>query len=202
MRGFMSSSSNNESKPSSEKPIGDNMSSISSAQPSPIPTPASSVAGSQTHPSTPAKTSTPTAIIGPKIRFKGELAGEEDLLIQGQVDGTIDLKNNTLTIGEQGVVKANVHAKTITIQGTVEGDLFGQERISILASSNVKGNIVADSVILEDGAKFRGSIDMDIDAHKDKFQGQSSHSNAAAGQNTTKASPQDDASSKKDTNKS
>jgi len=96
--------------------------------------------------------------------------GEEDLLIQGQVDGTIDLKNHTLTVGEQGVVRANVVAKTVTIEGTVEGDLFGQERISILASSNVKGNIVADRVTLEDGAKFRGSIDMDIDSHQDKFQ--------------------------------
>lgn len=202
MRGFMSNS-NSESKPSSEKPIGDNMSSISSAQPSPIPTSANSVASSQPQSSTPARTSTPTAIIGPKIRFKGELAGEEDLLIQGQVEGTINLKNNTLTIGEQGVVKANVIAKTVTIEGTVEGDLFGQERISILASSNVKGNIVADSVILEDGAKFRGSIDMDIDAHKDKFQGQSSHSSTAVpSQNTAKGSSTDDASNKKETNKS
>ncbi len=114
--------------------------------------------------------SSPTAVIGPKIRFKGELAGEEDLIIQGQVDGTIDLKDNHLTVGGQGTVKANVLAKTVTIEGNVEGDIFGQERISILSSSNVKGNIVASRVILEDGAKFRGSIDMDIESHQKEFQ--------------------------------
>lgn len=112
----------------------------------------------------------PVAVIGPKIRFKGELVGEEDLLIQGQVEGTIDLKDNNLTIGEQGTIKANVLAKTITVEGSVEGDLFGQERISILSSSNVKGNVVADRVTLEDGAKFRGSIDMDVESRKSDFQ--------------------------------
>lgn len=167
MRGFKSSD-----KSSSEKSIGENMSSTSFAQPSSAPTSNGAnghLSTAQPAPATKPQT-TPSAIIGPKIRFKGELVGEEDLLIQGQVEGTIDLKNNTLTIGEQGIVKANVVAKTVTIQGTVEGDLFGQERISILASSNVKGNVVADRVTLEDGAKFRGSIDMDIGAHKDKFQ--------------------------------
>src|SRR5690606_15552175 len=102
-----------------------------------------------------------TAVIGPKITFKGEIIGEEDLLVQGKVEGSIDLKGNHLTIGQQGVVKANLMAKTITIEGTVEGDLIGQERIEIKASSNVKGNLIAARVTLEDGAKFRGSIDMD-----------------------------------------
>ncbi len=108
-----------------------------------------------------------TAVIGPKIRFKGELIGEEDLLVQGQIDGTINLKDHNLVVGQQGVVKANVIAKTVTIEGNVEGDLFGQEKITIKASSNVNGNITADRVSLEDGAKFRGSIDMDVDASKD-----------------------------------
>lgn len=115
-------------------------------------------------------TATPGAVIGPKIRFKGELVGEEDLLIQGQVEGTIDLKGNNLIIGEQGVVKANVLAQTITIDGTVEGDVYGEERISIKSSSNVKGNLVADRVTLEDGAKFKGSIDMEIDSRRTEFE--------------------------------
>ena len=108
----------------------------------------------------------PSAVIGPKIIVKGELVGEEDLLIQGQVDGTINLKGNHLTIGKQGVVKANVVAQTITIEGTVEGDVVGGDRIEILASSNVQGNLVAERVTLEDGAKFKGSIDMDGDTKK------------------------------------
>lgn len=109
------------------------------------------------------------ATIGPKIRFKGELVGEEDLLIQGHIDGTIDLKNHHLIVGDKGVIKADVIAKTITIEGTVEGDVFGQERIAIKSSSNVRGNLVGDRVTLEDGAKFKGSIDMDISEHRDKF---------------------------------
>jgi len=103
----------------------------------------------------------PTAVIGPKIRFKGELIGEEDLLIQGQVEGTIDLKNHNLTVGDQGIIKANAKAKTIIIEGKVDGDLHGEERVVIKESSNVSGNITAERVSLEDGAKFRGSIDMD-----------------------------------------
>lgn len=108
--------------------------------------------------------SSPKAIIGPKIRFKGELVGEEDLVVQGKIEGTIDLKGNNLTVGNQGVVEANVTAKTITIEGNVKGDLHGEERIAITASSNVQGNIKAERVVLEDGAKFRGSIDMDMDS--------------------------------------
>lgn len=105
--------------------------------------------------------STPSAVIGPKITIKGELTGEEDLMIQGRVEGTVDLKGNHLTVGKQGVIKANVMAKTITIQGTVEGDIIGEERVSITASSNVQGNVIAARVTLEDGAKFRGSIEME-----------------------------------------
>ena len=108
-------------------------------------------------------TSTPiVAVIGPKIQFKGELVGEEDLLIQGQFDGTIDLKGHNLIVGEQGKLNANASAKTINVQGRVEGDLFGEERIAIRSSSFVQGNIKADRVVLEDGAKFKGSIDMDM----------------------------------------
>jgi len=110
---------------------------------------------------------TPTAVIGAKIRFKGELVGEEDLLVQGHVEGTIDLKGHNLTVGEKGVLQANVTAKTITIEGRVEGDLFGEERIAIRSSSHVQGNVKAERVILEDGAKFRGSIDMDMEERSD-----------------------------------
>lgn len=120
----------------------------------------------RTAPSSQAAPVTPKAVIGPKIRFKGELVGEEDLLVQGKVEGTIDLKGHHLTIGAQGVLQANASAKTITIEGKVEGDLYGEERIAIKSSSHVQGNIKAERVVLEDGAKFRGSIDMDVDGQK------------------------------------
>ncbi|WP_317929418.1 polymer-forming cytoskeletal protein [Halioxenophilus sp. WMMB6] len=112
----------------------------------------------------------PIAVLGPKIRLRGELVGEEDLIVQGQIDGTIDLRDNHLTVGKQGIVKANVIAKTVTVEGQVKGDIIGQERIAILASSNVEGNLTAARVVLEDGAKFRGSIDMDVDTHKSEPQ--------------------------------
>ncbi len=109
------------------------------------------------------------AVIGAKIRFIGELVGEEDLLIQGYVEGTIDLRGNSLTVGKHGVVKANVLAKNVTIEGKVEGDVFGEERISVKSSSQVRGNLVAERVTLEEGAKFKGSIDMDMESRKEEF---------------------------------
>lgn len=124
-----------------------------------IPSFSSSTVGKST--TSEVRSTAPSAVIGPKITFKGELTGEEDLLIEGKIEGTIELKNNHLTIGKQGSVRANVVAKSITIEGGVEGDLFAAERVSIKSSSNVKGNVTADRVTLEDGAKFRGSIDMD-----------------------------------------
>ena len=110
---------------------------------------------------------TPTAVVGAKIRFKGELIGEEDLLIQGKIEGTVDLKGHSLTVGDKGEVKANVSARTVNIEGRVDGDLYGEECIAIRSSSRVQGNIKAERVVLEDGAKFRGSIDMDMDEPSD-----------------------------------
>jgi cytoskeletal protein CcmA (bactofilin family) len=106
------------------------------------------------------------AMIGASIRVKGELYGEEDLVIQGHVEGTIEVKKNNLTVGAQGAVKANVRARIITVEGKVEGDLHGEERIVIRQSGDVRGNIVAPRVSLDDGAKFKGSIDMEPKAGK------------------------------------
>jgi len=130
---------------------------------------------------------TPVAVIGPKIKFKGELIGEEDLLVQGEIEGTIDLKSHNLTVGKQGVLKANAVAKTIIIEGSVEGDLFGEERIVIKESSNVSGNIVAERVALEDGAKFRGSIDMNTKTKPD-FTNKSTASTPASKGNSDSSS--------------
>lgn len=100
------------------------------------------------------------AVIGSSLIFKGELTGEGNLLIDGRVEGTIMLRNSTLTIGRKGQVKANITAKLITIEGTVEGDLKGEEGVIVHQTGVVKGNITAPRVNLEDGAKFKGSIDM------------------------------------------
>jgi len=104
-----------------------------------------------------------TATIGPSIRINGDLAGEEDLVVEGRLTGTVELKSHTLTIGPQGQVEARVYAHTILVEGTVNGDLYASERISIRKSARIEGNIYAPRISLEDGARFRGSIDMDSD---------------------------------------
>ncbi|WP_240956045.1 polymer-forming cytoskeletal protein [Wenzhouxiangella sp. XN79A] len=103
------------------------------------------------------------ATIGPSIRINGDLAGEEDLIVEGRITGTVELKSNTLTIGAQGQVEARVYAHTILVEGTVNGDLYASERISIRQSARIEGNIYAPRISLEDGARFRGAIDMDTD---------------------------------------
>ena len=104
------------------------------------------------------------AVIGPSIRIKGDLSGEEDLVIQGRVEGTIQLKQKSLTVGAEGKVDANVLAHTIVVEGEVKGDLFGSENVSIRKTGNVVGNIVSPKVGLEEGCRFKGSIDMDPDS--------------------------------------
>jgi cytoskeletal protein CcmA (bactofilin family) len=100
-------------------------------------------------------------MIGPSIVIKGTVSGDEDLVIQGRVEGTIALESNVLSVGQSGKVAADIIAKTVNIDGEVKGDITGKEKVIISKSGNVKGNIVAPRVTLEDGAIFKGSIDMD-----------------------------------------
>lgn len=100
------------------------------------------------------------ATIGPSITIVGDLRGKEDLLIEGKVDGTIQVDQHLVTIGNAGQVNASVYGKAVTVEGTVEGDLFGSEEIVIRKSGKVQGNLTAPRVSLEDGSTFRGSIDM------------------------------------------
>ena len=101
------------------------------------------------------------SIIGSSILFQGEMSGDEDLVIQGRIEGSIALKKNLVTIGEDGRVNATVDAKSIKVDGTVQGELRGAEQIVVTRTGNVNGNLVAPRVTLEDGCRFRGSIDME-----------------------------------------
>lgn len=109
----------------------------------------------------PAQRRSDRAIIGPTLKIQGEVSGEEDLLIQGQVDGKIVVKGQSVTIGKSGKVQADVHAKSIRVEGRVRGDLFGLQEIVIEVSGDVEGNLIAPSVRLENGSRFKGSIDME-----------------------------------------
>lgn len=100
-------------------------------------------------------------MIGSSITIKGTVSGDEDLLIHGKVEGAITLKDHEVSIGQSGKITADVTAKTIRIDGEVTGDITGSEKVILSKSGNVRGNIVAPRVTLEDGAIFKGSIDMD-----------------------------------------
>ncbi len=100
------------------------------------------------------------ALIGPTITVKGDLSGEEDLLIEGQVEGKIQLHRHNVTVGKNGRIKADIYGKIITVEGSVEGNLYGEEQLIVKQSATVRGNIVSPRVALEDGSNFKGNIDM------------------------------------------
>ncbi|MGW8370000.1 MAG: bactofilin family protein [Gammaproteobacteria bacterium] len=108
--------------------------------------------------------SSQVAVIGRSIQINGDVEGDEDLLIEGDVSGTVELKNNSLTVGKEGKVRANVYARSITVDGTTEGDLYASERIAIRASAEIRGNLLAPRIAIDDGARFKGSIEMDPQA--------------------------------------
>lgn len=100
------------------------------------------------------------ATIGPSIVVRGEVSGNEDLVIQGQVDGSVALDTHAVTVGGGGRVKANISGRVITVEGDVEGDLRAEEQIILRGSAKVQGDLKAPRVVLEDGAVFRGLVDM------------------------------------------
>ena len=101
------------------------------------------------------------AMIGPSIRIKGNLSGNEDLVIQGRIDGEVLLKKNQVTVGSTGKVNADIHGKSIHVEGEVRGDLVGSAEVIIRSTGKVQGNIVSPRVTLDNGSKFKGSIDME-----------------------------------------
>jgi cytoskeletal protein CcmA (bactofilin family) len=101
------------------------------------------------------------SILPPTLRFKGELSADEDLLIQGQVEGTIK-HTQRVTVGKEGRVKANISAQVIKVEGTVEGDLHAERSVYVEDSGNLRGNIHAPSVCLVEGSRFNGAVDMDV----------------------------------------
>lgn len=112
-------------------------------------------------PAPPASASTAPACIGPSLVVKGELYGEEDLFVEGKVDGSITVKGGSVTVREKGRVQADIRAVSIQVAGQVIGNLSGAERVILMKSGRVEGNIAAKNVTLENGCRFKGSIDME-----------------------------------------
>ena len=99
------------------------------------------------------------SVLGPTLRFRGELSAQEDLVIQGSVEGSITHTQN-LTVGTDGSMKGDIRARVIIIDGKVEGDLYATESVSIRATAKVKGNVFAPRVGITEGAFFQGQIEM------------------------------------------
>ena len=104
--------------------------------------------------------STTVATIGETIVINGEVSGDEDLVIDGQVEGKINLNRNALTVGEHGKVKAAVVAKTVVVAGKVRGNIMAAEKVGIRDTCSMEGNICTPRLAMAAGAYFRGVVDM------------------------------------------
>jgi cytoskeletal protein CcmA (bactofilin family) len=100
------------------------------------------------------------SVIGPTLIFKGELSADEDLVIEGDIEGAIAHHKKHLTIGKQGRVKADIHASSVIVEGRLVGDIHSEGIVSLAKGADVTGNIYCDRIVMEDGARFKGKIDM------------------------------------------
>jgi cytoskeletal protein CcmA (bactofilin family) len=100
------------------------------------------------------------AQIGKSVVIKGELSGSEDLYLDGQVEGSIALKGNSLTVGPNGQVKASVDAKGVVVQGKLDGNIQASDRVELRKSAIVTGDIAAQRISIEDGAFLKGKVDI------------------------------------------
>ena len=97
--------------------------------------------------------------VGPDLLFDGKLTGGEAVVVEGEVRGEIDL-GSSLRVGPQACVKARVHARSVTVEGRLEGDISAEERVELVASASVTGNIRSPRITVAEGARFQGSVDM------------------------------------------
>jgi cytoskeletal protein CcmA (bactofilin family) len=105
-------------------------------------------------------TTSDQATIGKSLVIKGEVTGSESLYIDGRVEGSINLSGNRVTIGRNGVVSANISAREIVVLGKVRGNLTASDRVDIRSDGSLTGDVVAARISIEDGAFFKGGIDI------------------------------------------
>lgn len=106
------------------------------------------------------------AHIGKSVVIKGELSGSEDLYVDGHVEGSIELRNHSLTVGPNGHVKANVSAKGVVIQGKVDGTVNASDRVDLRRSAVVTGDVITQRISIEEGAFLKGKIDIQKESGK------------------------------------
>ena len=106
------------------------------------------------------------ALIGKSVVIKGELSGSEDLYLDGQVEGSIELRDHNLTVGPNGVVKANVSAKGVIVQGKLEGAITATERVELRQSAAVTGDLLTRRIAMEEGAFLKGKVEVQREGGK------------------------------------
>ena len=121
------------------------------------------------------------AHIGKSVLVKGELSGSEDLYLDGEVEGSIELKDHSLVVGPHGRVRAHINARDITVHGKVDGNVKGTERVELKKSAVLVGDIFTQRIIIEDGAFFKGAIDIQKEGAKTAKREASIGTSASAG---------------------
>ena len=106
------------------------------------------------------------AHIGKSVVIKGELSGSEDLYVDGNVEGSIELRNHSLTVGPNGNVKASVSAKAVVVQGKLDGAVIASERLDLRKSAIVNGDVTTQRIAIEEGAFLKGKVDIQKEAGK------------------------------------
>src|SRR5215471_10652003 len=114
---------------------------------------------------------TETTLIGKSIVIKGEISCSEELYVDGQVEGVIDPKGNRLTVGPRGRVKANVNASAVVVQGKLDGNVQASDRVDLKQSAVVTGDIAAQRISIDEGAYFKGRVNIQRDAPKKEVSG-------------------------------
>lgn len=146
----------------------------------------------ETRPPEPAKAIEPfradvAAHIGKSVVVKGELSGSEDLYLDGEVEGTIELRDHTLVVGPNGRIRANISAREVIVHGKAEGNVTCTERVELKKSCVLVGDIITQRVVIEDGAFFKGSVDLHRESKPEPRKAMAAA--AGAGPSSTTAPP-------------
>jgi cytoskeletal protein CcmA (bactofilin family) len=136
--------------------------------PAPAPTTSTPVMEPAPAPRNAAVNTSEQATIGKSLVIKGEVTGSESLYIDGRVEGSINLPGNRVTVGRNGVVAANINAREVVVLGKVKGNLTASDRVDIRNEGSLTGDVVAQRVSIEDGAFFKGGIDIRKPGQKDQ----------------------------------
>lgn len=135
--------------PEPEKPVMSTTTPTFSSEPTPVAAPRNAVINSQEQ-----------ATIGKSLVIKGEVTGSESLYIDGRVEGAINLPGNRVTVGRNGQIQANINAKELVVLGKVKGNVTASDRVDIRNEGSLAGDVVCQRISIEDGAYFKGSIDI------------------------------------------